>query len=154
MDVNIRRAVEEDIVPVIKLSKGAIRKAYGDFIPIDALQPWLVEGGESDRYIIRSIPSMLVAVVDGRIVGVVVVEEDLVDALVVDVGYWSSGVGTGLLNRAEELLGESGVATGHLECFERNVRTVEFYKRRGWKIRSAEMDPDTGVRKVLMEKTL
>jgi GNAT superfamily N-acetyltransferase len=154
MEILIREATEDDISPVIRLSKGAIRKAYGDFIPIDALQPWLAEGGESDKYIIMSVSNMYVAIGDSQVIGAVVIYDDLIDGMVVDVNFWSKGAGTALMEHAEQLIKMAGHSKAKLECFEPNHRTVGFYKKKGFSIQDKRMDPDAGVAKLLMEKSL
>jgi len=154
MDITLRQATEDDIVSIIRLSKATIKKAYGNFIPIDAIQPWLAEGGESDKYIINSIPRMQVAVAEGQVVGCVVIEDNLIDAMVVDVTYWGKNVGSTLLEWAEGRLMDAGHEKAQLECFEPNIRAVEFYKTKGYRIRDTIMDAQAGVRKLLLEKNI
>ena len=154
MEILVREATEDDISAVIKLSKGAIRKAYGDFIPIDSLQPWLAEGGETDKYIIMSVFSMYVAIGDSQVVGAIVVFDDLIDGMAVDVNFWSKGAGSALMEHAERLIKMAGHSNAKLECFEPNYRAVEFYKAKGYQIRDTIMDGNAGVRKLLLEKSL
>jgi GNAT superfamily N-acetyltransferase len=76
---------------------------------------------------------ILVAEVDGRVVGVAAVAGEWLDALYVVPEHWSSGIGSALHDRALDDLRTLGASRCHLWVLEENEQARRFYERRGWR---------------------
>lgn len=152
-EVKIRKCLPEDRDPIVSMCKGSIRETYGPFLDAERMKPW-IEGGESDRYVDTMLTSMLVAERDGRVVGVTALKDHLVDLLWVADDLRGSGIGTRLMEAAEEALAAAGYPKGALECFSPNANAIGFYEGRGWRIVDRYPDSVAGVDKVLMQKSI
>lgn len=73
-----------------------------------------------------------VAVVDGEVVGFVMVVGDEVEQVYVGAGHRGSGLAATLLDEAERQVAASGHDVAWLAVVEGNVRARRFYERRGW----------------------
>jgi GNAT superfamily N-acetyltransferase len=76
---------------------------------------------------------VLVAEDDDRIVGFACVKPEWLEALYVDPGHWSNGIGSGLHDRALEQLRTLGASRCHLWVLDENRIARRFYERRGWR---------------------
>jgi len=152
-EVKIRKTRPEDRERVVGMCKVSMRETYGPFLDSERMKPWL-EGQELDRYVDAMLANMLVAEHDGRVVGVTALKAHLVDLLWVARELRGTGVGTRLMDAAEEALAAAGYPSGALECFLPNREAIEFYEQRGWKVVDRYPDTVAGVDKVLMQKTI
>ena len=79
----------------------------------------------------KLLEATIVAVVDGRVVGFVMVEGDELYQLYVDRAARGSGVAAALLDRGEQTIAQTH-SRGWLAVVEGNTRARRFYERAGW----------------------
>jgi GNAT superfamily N-acetyltransferase len=108
-------------VPAIeRLVLDVLREVYGDLFPGEVPPP-------DGRWACG-----LVAEVAGRIVGVVVSDDDWVEDLWVAREHRGCGIGSQLLAAAERQIAERGHAEARLRVVAENARARRFYGARGW----------------------
>lgn len=82
---------------------------------------------------------VLVAEVDGRVVGFIIAykyrEQAYIDSLAVDPDFRDMGIGGRLIQAVEELLAIERVERIALSVKEGNLRALDFYLRRGYKVK-------------------
>lgn len=80
--------------------------------------------------------SILIAEEEGKIIGTVFIIYDPWNAFIyhldVHPDYRKKGVGTKLMEKAEEILKKRGMARPTLFVEEDNAKVIDFYKKRGW----------------------
>jgi ribosomal protein S18 acetylase RimI-like enzyme len=130
-----------------------MKDTYGAFFSDEEMRPW-IEGGETEKYAKAMLGSMLVAVEEGSIRGVVALKDDMVDLMWIALEYRGRGIGRALMKETEKALTESGTEMGRLECFEPNTQAIAFYERLGWTKKEVYLDEAAGINKVLMVKRL
>ncbi len=150
--LEIRQATKADFGAVVDLCKSSLAVTYGAFLDAEAMRPWS-EGDELDKYVPARLGSLLIAVDDGLVVGMVAVEDDLIGQLWVAPERRSQGIGKVLLAAAESMIRERGHATLRVEVFEPNVGAVRFYERHGWTRQGTYPEPMAGVDMVRMAKS-
>lgn len=135
--VEIRRATEADLAGIVAVILESWRRTYGDVLPA-AYLAGPVEADLAARWsgahLERSL--VLVAVEDGRVVGVAAtLPEDAdgpyVDNLHVALAVEGRGVGRALMMRTAEAVLAAGHRRLHLTVAEGNARAVRFYRRLG-----------------------
>lgn len=72
-----------------------------------------------------------VATREGVLLGMVQTDHEFVQALHVDPGHWNNGVGSKLLNEAEQQIARTS-SVARLEVRSFNTRARAFYARHGW----------------------
>ncbi|MCR3882768.1 GNAT family N-acetyltransferase [Methanotrichaceae archaeon M04Ac] len=165
----LRKAVRGDVPAIVRLCRETIPEVYGPIIPAEALHPW-VEGDAVTALVEEQWPRMTVAVAaggagiegvdgvdegdEGGVVGVAATFEDAVDLLWVHPHRHGRGIGTALLDRAEEEMREEGHRTGRLCCFTENLGAMSFYMARGWKVAADGVNEETGAPETRMVKSL
>ncbi len=149
--LEIRQATEADFGAVVDLCKSSLQVTYGSFLDVEAMRRWS-EGDELDKYIRARLGSLLIAVDDGLVVGMVAVEDDLIGQLWVAPERRSQGIGKVLLAAAESMIRERGHTTLRVEVFEPNVGAVRFYERHGWAKQDTYREPSSGVNMIRMNK--
>ena len=116
------------------------------------MRPW-VEGREVEEYVARMWPHMTVAVNDRQVVGVVALDNHVIDLLWIRADLRGRGIGSLLMDRAESIL-----ATHHdvaeLECFAPNHMSLAFYEARDYTVVRSYYEAASGVDKVVMSKAL
>ncbi|MHC4601308.1 MAG: GNAT family N-acetyltransferase [Planctomycetota bacterium] len=146
----IREAVEADLDEIVQVCQESIAETYGSFIDRKKIEPW-VHGDEVRKFATANRRNMLVAVVGGRILGVVSVTGDMIDLLWVKIGHRGRSIGAVLMEKTEaRIFAESDKA--RVECFEPNTASLAFYEGRGFFPVETHFDEESGVNKVLMEK--
>ncbi len=149
--LEIRQATKADFGAVIDLCKSTLAVTYGAFLTAEAMRPWS-EGDVLDKYVPARLGSLLIAVDDGLVVGMVAVEDDLIGQLWVAPERRSQGIGKVLLAAAESMIRERGHTTLRVEVFEPNVGAVRFYERHGWAKQDTYREPSSGVNMIRMNK--
>jgi ribosomal protein S18 acetylase RimI-like enzyme len=126
----IRRAMREDAEAIAQVETRAWRHAYADIIDpqfLAELDP-AVRTAEWREYLERPDRTILVAEVEGRVVGYASVRDDgNLRTLYVDPPAQGAGVGTQLLAEAER------TGARELEVLEANGHGRHFYEARGWR---------------------
>lgn len=88
------------------------------------------------------------AIENGAIVGFVAMVEDFLAAIFVDNKMQGKGVGKSLLNFIKDKR-----AVIHLKVYEKNKKSVDFYKSQRFVIKSANKEDETDENEFLMEWT-
>ncbi len=149
--LEIRQATKSDFGAVVDLCKSSLQMTYGSFLDAEAMRPWR-EGVELDKYVPARLGSLLVAVDDGLVVGVVAVEDDLIGLLWVAPERRGEGIGKVLVAAAEALIRERGHTRLRVEVFEPNVGAIRFYERHGWTKQDTYREPLSDVDMIRMVK--
>ena len=127
--LEIRRGLDVDIPALITLSKRTLRACYTPFLGKQSVQAWITS--TLDAYVRDHVEDAWLASDDGAVCGYCVVKGPLLDLLLVDVRKHGRGIGTRLLDHAEQLLFRTHDEI-HLESFAANARANTFYSKRGW----------------------
>jgi len=80
----------------------------------------------------QQVDDTVVAVIDGVIVGFIMVIADEVEQVYVSTRYRGTGVANTLLAEAERLVAANGHKRAWLAVVAGNVRARRFYQRNGW----------------------
>jgi len=132
------------------MQKASLPETYGPFVGRSAVEEF-VAVGNVERYFEEHWPDATVATVEGRIVGVVVCRDSLVDLAWVDPAFRSQGIGSALMADLERRAGDEEL---RLEVWTVNERAVAFYKRLGFATAEEFTEPDTGLAKLVMRKAV
>ena len=116
----IRPAAAADLPAIERLVLAAVREVYGHLFQDDVPRP---EGNWMQA---------LVAEQDGRIVGVIVADDDWIEDLWVAAPDRGRGIGSRLLTAGERQIGARGHTMAHLRVVAENERARRFYKVHGW----------------------
>lgn len=145
--IEVRPATEADAADVAHVHVTTWQQAYDGLLPATLLDNLSVE--QRTHWwaeFLADVPArntVLVAVVDGRVVGFVGVcptrDEDLdpyttgeVAAIYLLRPWWDRGIGAQLITAAEEALVGHGFTDATLWALADNDRARTFYERRGW----------------------
>jgi ribosomal protein S18 acetylase RimI-like enzyme len=128
--VLLRPAVESDAVPVAEIWRRGWADGHLGNVP-DAL----VALRTPESFEVRAregLSHTTVAVVDGVVVGFVMVVDDEVEQVYVAAGARGSGTAAVLLAEAERLVAAEGYREAWLAVAPGNARARRFYERSGW----------------------
>ncbi|MFE9251478.1 GNAT family N-acetyltransferase [Streptomyces sp. NPDC007088] len=95
----------------------------------------LVEARPRDSFGVRAaqrVTDTVVAVVDGRVAGFVMVAGDEVEQVYVGAAHRGTAVAPALLSAAEDLVATAGHRRAWLAVVPGNARARRFYARQGW----------------------
>jgi ribosomal protein S18 acetylase RimI-like enzyme len=118
--LTLRPAVAADLAAIERLVLEVAREVYGHLFQGDVPRP---EGNWAQS---------LVALERGRIVGVVVADDDWIEDLWIAREHRRRGVGSRLLAAGEHRIAADGHAVAHLRVVADNQRARRFYAARGW----------------------
>ena len=152
-EIEFKEASEQDIPSIVNLLKETIVEVYGEILPRDRLNPW-IEGDRLQSDVCQMWQKMIVALLDGEVVALAGSLENKVAIIWVHPKHHRKGIGSILLDIAENEIRKSGYETATLDCFSDNRQALGFYQSKGWKVNSTEMDEYAGAMKTLMKKTL
>jgi GNAT superfamily N-acetyltransferase len=128
----IRPATADDARALAELEVRAWRWAYVDFV---AEEDMITVADREERWSTRGVDGAFVAEVDGRVVGVVQVDDEgQLRGLYVEPAAQGAGLGAELHDHALEELRRRGVGAATLWVFEANGHARGFYERRGWAV--------------------
>ncbi|WP_027007479.1 GNAT family N-acetyltransferase [Conexibacter woesei] len=128
----IRPATADDARALAELEVRAWRWAYVDFV---AEEDMITIADRVERWSERGVDGAFVAEVDGRVVGVVQVDDEgQLRGLYVEPAAQGAGLGAELHDHALEELRRRGVDDATLWVFEANGHARGFYERRGWAV--------------------
>lgn len=147
----IRPATADDARALAELEVRAWRWAYVDFV---AEEDMITVADRLERWTARGVDGAFVAEVDGRVVGVVQVDDEGgLRGLYVEPAAQGAGLGAELHDFALEELRRRGAEAATLWVFEANGQARGFYERRGWAVdgemRTAADAPEVRYRKDL-----
>jgi GNAT superfamily N-acetyltransferase len=118
--VVIRPAGEDDLAAVEEFVSSVASAVYSHLFPGDPPRP---DGNWAES---------LVADLDGRIIGVVVADDDWIADLWVAEDCRNQGVGSRLLAAGERQIAARGHERGYLRVVAENLGARRFYARHGW----------------------
>ncbi len=153
MSLRVRPARNGDVPSVARLCKSSMHATYGNIVDKEAMRPWLEDGGKMDKYLTANLQNMLVVEKAGSILGVGVIENDLIGLIWVDLGARGGGLGRMLLDACEAEISKSE-SVARLECFADNTDAIGFYEHLGWQVLRNYPDPASGVDMIEMHKSL
>ncbi|WP_419787004.1 GNAT family N-acetyltransferase [Pseudodesulfovibrio sp.] len=129
----IRRAARNDLPALERLLRDSFDASYALFLPGQYVRSWRTSD-EPSRTLRQLMGSMGVALSGTTPVGFVACQNDTVAELWVSPKYKRRGVGTALLQWAEDWLREQGFSTAKLNCYERNTSGLAFYRKNGYAV--------------------
>jgi ribosomal protein S18 acetylase RimI-like enzyme len=148
----VRPATHGDVSAIATMQKESLPETYGPFLGRAAVEEF-VAGGNVDRYFDEHWHQSTVATFGGRVVGVAVLIDGLLDLIWVKPSVRSKGIGTALIETIErQAAPENRELT--LEVWTVNERAVGLYTRLGFSISDTVADPETGLEKLVMRRTL
>jgi putative acetyltransferase len=124
--VNVRAARAEDVSTLAAIAERSYRAAFAGILEPDVLASRNAEFF-AERFV-SSWERMLVALLDGKPAGFLLMTEGHIDMLFMDPDAGGKGGGAMLLEKAEALGAKS------LECFRDNEGARRFYERHGWRV--------------------
>ena len=129
MKTTHRRATLADAEQLSELRKRSILELAPRGMPVALAEQWAIKGTTNEMQ--RKIREMdvWIAEANGRSVGWVAIREDCLEGLYTDPEYERRGIGTQLLELAEELVRRNGA---HAIRAEASWNSEEFYLRRGY----------------------
>ena len=116
----VRSVADADVAGIEQLVSDVVSEVYGDLFPGEPPPP------------VGQWQCGLVAGLAGRIVGVVVADDDWIEDLWVASGHRGCGIGSVLLAAAERQIAERGYGEAGLRVVAANARARRFYGGRGW----------------------
>lgn len=126
----LRPAAEADVGRLVSLLRRSWLATFAADLPFEAVQTFARED-PARRYAEAMWSAFMVAELDGTVVGMCHVVDDLVAAVHVDPAMKRRGVGAGLMDAAEaDIFGHFGRA--RLEVLAFNTNAQAFYRQRGW----------------------
>lgn len=139
----IRPATADDAERIQQVARESWHAAYGDFLDEATIDETVDAWYEPEKLIADDITpddrAIFVAVADGTVVGFVEVAPSGKDdgvahlyRIYVVPDFWSRGIGTALLDRAETVLRKRGFDRLVLSVFADNAVGVQFYESAGF----------------------
>ncbi|MBD95467.1 MAG: hypothetical protein CL482_14595 [Acidobacteria bacterium] len=150
--VRLRAATQADITSVVALCKVSLTKTYGAFMDPERMRPW-TDGTEVEDYVARMWRRMTVTTRDEQVVGVVALDDAVIDLIWVKDGFRGEGIGSALMDHAEQTIGADH-DEAELECFAPNVASLTFYRSHGYAEVRRYYEAASGIDKVVLRKTL
>jgi len=137
----IRRATEDDAAGIARVQVETWRAAYADALPSETLRDIdVARRAEQWRGWLGGASSTFVGEVDGEIRGFTGVGEAREEPGVGELytiyvlpSDWGTGLGTSLIERAEQELRARGFGSALLDVLAENPRARRFYERQGWR---------------------
>lgn len=129
----LRPAEERDVDALVGLARRSWLSAFGETAPPALIAHWRATDREPAWY--RTYwPNMIVAEVSGAVAGLTQPKVDEVNGLWVDPAWQGAGVGSLLLEAAEDAIASGGFDRAWLTCSGFNGRAAGFYRARGYRI--------------------
>ncbi|MDE3000712.1 MAG: GNAT family N-acetyltransferase [Gemmatimonadota bacterium] len=126
-----RRAVEADVPALIDLAQRSWLSGNCELAPIEAVRDWIECDFERTRYP-EIWPNVTVAEHGSRILGLTSTDGQEVADLWVHPSFQRRGIGSTLLQVAEEEIQFAGYRTARLCYTEYNVAASRFYRAHGY----------------------
>jgi ribosomal protein S18 acetylase RimI-like enzyme len=149
-DWRIRKAEVSDLEEMQAIARRTIDLCFRPFLG-DSVDEF-IDSGESDRQVQLNLKECDVLLERQAIAAFCVYRDDLIHLLMVDVVAQRRGIGSRLLEHAEEQLFARGNETLRVETFEGNEQAIRFYLKNGWSLVGKQEDVELGFTKVLFEK--
>ena len=130
--VSIRRAVEADVPALVDLAQRSWLSGNCELAPIQVVRDWMEADSESKRFP-EIWPMVTVATIRSLILGLTSTDGHEVADLWVHPSFQRSGIGSILLQVAEEEIHRADHACARLRYTEYNVAAPRFYRANGYK---------------------
>ena len=127
----LRPARESDVQRLTEVARRSWLSAFAQTAPFSMIQQWVRNDREPEWHV-RYWSDMLVAEVDGTVVGLVFTSQDEINGLWVIPSHQRHGHGTALLRAGEERIRAAGFARTWLTCSTFNPNAMEFYRAQGY----------------------
>ncbi len=151
-DIRLRAATEADTPAVVGLCKVSLSTTYGAFMDPERMRPW-TDGTEVEDYVARTWPRMTVAVLGDQVVGVIALDQAVIDLVWVTDELRGYGIGSSLIRQAEATLAADHTEA-ELECFAPNLAALAFYQSHGYVEVRRYYEAASGADKVVLRKPL
>ena len=139
--ISIRPATAEDEALIAGIIRASLDVSYARFLPHHQYQKIL----DMSRPAVVAREHCLgfaIAEADGAQAGVMLLRDNYLDQLWTHPDFMGRGVGSLLLAYAEERARAGGFDELTLDCFEKNVKALAFYDRKGFTLRRTYMSVD------------
>ena len=143
MQTLIRAARLEDRDALVALDRRVINANFRPLFGDEEVDVYL-GSGDVERHTDEKLEHTAVMEADGVVAGMVVVEGNLIDLLMVDSGRQRRGLGSQLLSHAEHGL-FAQYAELELHSFAMNGQANAFYRKHGWREERRFFDTEAGV---------
>ena len=150
-DISIRKAQAEDLSAIQTVARRTIDQCYRPFLGDESVD-WYINSGESDKELAHQLENCDVLLKGDVIAAFAIYFEDLIHLMMVDVDIHRTGLGSILLNHAEQQLRSQGLETLHLETFEGNQQAINFYLKNGWTVVKKQKDEEFDFVRVFFKK--
>lgn len=129
--ITIRPATTDDRQAIRTVIRESFLVSYVHFLPEERIELSLKNdrAGEIAR---DDGPDFTIAEVNGTPAGVMLLKDNFVEHLWAHPDFMGQGVGTALLEHAEREVRGRGHEQLALECFEKNTKSLGFYKSKGF----------------------
>ena len=154
-DTLIRRARPDDATALKAILRDTFEGTWLPQLTAEAAQAFRSEDRPANYVGERGL-LFLVAEIGGEVVGFVDWDGDFVNALHVRSSHARTGVGGGLMDRAEAGIAEAGFPSARLETDTFNLRSQTFYAARGYLEAGRYPDEEwnSGLTTILLVKAL
>lgn len=132
---SVRPASQRDIPALERLLRESFTSSYAHFMPAPFVRDWQM-GDEPNRLLRRVLNDTGVAMINNAPAGFVTCKDGFLTELWVAPHMKRRGVGTMLLQWAEERMLDRGHDTVSLSCYARNTAGLTFFRRMGFSITS------------------
>ncbi|WP_338667987.1 GNAT family N-acetyltransferase [Pseudodesulfovibrio methanolicus] len=134
--ITIRPASARDEACIAGIIRASMLASYAHFLPAHQFQK-ILDMDRPAQVARENGPRFSVAEVDGVPAGAMLLKEDYVDHLWVRPEFMGQGVGSALLDHAVERAREAGFGRLTLDCLEKNVKALAFYRAKGFTVERA-----------------
>lgn len=148
--MQIRKAQVGDIPNLQAIAKRVILENYTPFLGQGNVAQY-INSGQADTEIEDGIAHCYIMHRDEAVLGLAIVNDDILHLIMIDVPYQNKGYGAKLLAFIERQMFNHYPAI-MLQTFEENSNTVRFYEKNGWRIKSAEYVDEMGMSMLHMGK--
>lgn len=135
-NIIFRKAAVSDTNEIKVLAKEVVLKNYSPVLGHDSTKEY-ADSETFNNDIDSNIDNMFLAVYNYKIIGFVVIKEDVLELLMINYCFQRLGIGSILLKYAENIMFKKHDLI-KLDSFEDNINTNNFYKKSGWKIVNKE----------------
>jgi ribosomal protein S18 acetylase RimI-like enzyme len=131
--IRIRSATHADEGLVEEIIHASMLASYAHFLQAPLFQT-ILDQDRPGRVARDNAPRFSVAEADGVAAGIMLLKDNYVDHLWVRPEFMGMGIGSVLLEHAEERAGHAGFDRLILDCFEKNEKALAFYRTRGFTV--------------------
>lgn len=129
--IRVRPAVERDETAMVNMLLDGFKASYADFMPAEFVNDFHEQYGATTT-VRKGMNHATVAEIDGRVVGFIIIAEDMIEELWVSPKTQRSGVGAKLMASAEQIMRLNNVVAARLYCYGPNKPARAFYEKLGY----------------------